>query len=230
MTTNKYFTLWQDWETEASESYEVISISTEQYPLMFFTLRLTELASDTMPSIDLPGKAQQVLDWFSNNAESIEHYVDAGPAPTLEQRRVLAEEALLAAVRSDEIVEDYDIIGRKVSAARVSALEAEVYEAAFSTNSVERVFERAGVRLHLPGNASDAPKERAIHTLEHKGFITDTPEGALVDYAPLNGGQWGSALSNDVLQRLCQALEGAPEFMVSLGSPIELAARNRPGN
>ena len=217
----QYFTLWQDWETESAEQYEVISISTEQYPLMFFALRLIELASDAMPSFELGGKAQQVLDWFSSNAESIEHYVDAGPTPTLEQRRQLAKEALLAAVRSDEIVEDYEIIGRIVSAARVSALESDVYGAAFSTNSVERVFERAGVRLHLPADASDAPKERAVHQLEHKGFLTDTPEGALVDYAPLNGGQWGSALSNDVLRRFCKALEGAPEMVVSLESPTE---------
>ena len=218
----QYFTLWQDWETESAEPYEAISISTERYPLMFFALRLLELASDAMPSLDLRGKSQQILDWFSGNAESIEHYVDAGPTLTLEQRRTFAEEALLAAVRSDEIVEDYEIIGRNISAARVSAFEAEVCGAAFSTNSVERGFERAGVRLHIAGDAPDAPKERAIHSLEHKGFLTDTPEGALVDYVPLNGGQRGSALSNDVLQRFCQALEAAPETIVSLDSPAEL--------
>lgn len=218
----QYFTLWQDWETESAEQYEVISISTEQYPLMFFALRLIELTSDAMPSFEFGGKAQQVLDWFSSNAESIEHYVAAGPTPTLEQRRQLVKEALLAAVRSDEIVEDYEIIGRIVSGARVSALESDVYGAAFSTNSVERVFERAGVRLHLPADASDAPKERAVHQVEHKGFLTDTPEGALVGYAPINGGQWGSALSNDVLRRFCKALEEAPEMVVSLESPTEL--------
>ena len=218
----QYFALWHDWETESAEPYEVVSISTERYPLMFFALRLIELASDSMPSLELGGKAHQVLEWFSSNAASIEYYVDADPSPTLEERRTYAEEALFAAVRSDEIVEDYEIIERKISAARVSALEAEVYEAAFSTNSVERMFERAGARLHLRENDADAPIERAIYQRGHKGFLTDTPESATSYYAPLNGGQWGSALSNDVLQRFCEALEGAPETMVSLDSPAEL--------
>ena len=77
----QYFTLWQDWETESAEPYEVISISTEQYPLTFFTLRLIEQASDAMPSFDLRGKSKQILDWFSSNAESIERLRGRRPNP-----------------------------------------------------------------------------------------------------------------------------------------------------
>ena len=55
-----------------------------------------------------------------------------------------------------------------------------------------------------------------------KGFLTDTPGAALIHYAPLNGDQWGRALSHDVLQRFCEALKGAPEVLAPLESPAAL--------
>ena len=218
----KNFSLWQEWETEHARPLQSISISSERYPLMWFTLRLMELSSDTMPRVDLHGKSQQVLNWFTKHVESIGCYVHADLSLTLQRRRERATEALRSAVRRDEVAEDCDIISRELSAARVSALKSDVYAAACSSNSVERLFDRSDVRLYLPGDAADAPRERAIQQFEHKGFLTDTPDGSLIDYAPLNGGQWGSALSNDVLQRFCETLEGSPEVVVSLETPAEL--------
>ena len=110
------FSLWQEWETEGAVPYETIGISTERYPLLFFTLRLMELSSDTMPTFDLNGRAQRALDWFINNSESVGAYVRAELDPTLEQRRELATEALRSAVRRDEVTEDYDVIGRELRA------------------------------------------------------------------------------------------------------------------
>ena len=62
----------------------------------------------------------------------------------------------------------------------------------------------------------------ARYRLERRGYLTDTPDGALIDYVPLNGGQWGNALSSDVLRRFCEALECSPEIVVSLDNPDEL--------
>ena len=97
-----------------------------------------------------------------------------------------------------------------------------MYDAAFSGNSIERVFERAGVSLHLSGDAADVPDERSIAQLVPKGFLTDTPEAALAYYAPVSGDQWGRALSDDVPLRFCEALEGAPEILAPLDSPAVL--------
>ena len=216
------FSLWHQWETEGPVPYEVIEISTERYPLFFFTLRLMELSSDTMPTLDLHGRAQRALDWFINNSEAVGAYVRAELDLTLEQRRGLAIGALRAAVRRDEVTEDYEIIGRELSETRVSGFKSDVYVAAFSGNSVERLFERAGVRLYLSGDADDDPEERVITQLVQKGFLTETPEAARSTYVPLNGDQWGRALSDDVLQRFCEALEGAPEIVAPLETPAAL--------
>ena len=170
--------MWHEWETEKTRPYQVINISTDRYPLTFFVLRLMELASDAMPSVDLHGRSKQVLDWFDSHAERVEGYVHADSDPRLDERREFAKDALRSAVRRDEVAEDYEIIGRELSEVRISTLKAEVYTAAFSSNTVERLFERAGACVVLPEDAADAPRERAIHRLEHKGFLTDTPENA----------------------------------------------------
>ena len=219
---DKNFSIWQEWEAESARPYRTMSIVSERYPLMFFALRLLELTSDSMPSFGLQGRSQRVLDWFTNNVGSIEHYVQTDLAPTLQERRELARRALLAAVREDEIAEDYEIIGREISSVRVSTLRSEVYAAAFSGNSVERLFKRADARLHLPGDAADAPTERAVYRRGHKGSFTETPDGSLIGYGPINGQQFGSALSNDVLQRFCEALDGSNRLVVSVDSPDEL--------
>ena len=159
------FTIWQEWETEHARPYHTMNILSERYPLMFFVLRLMELASDSMRSVGLHGRSQRVLDWFTNNVDSIGHFVHADLDFTLGQRRECAREALLTAVREDQVAEDYEIIGRELSEERVSTLKSEVYAAAFSSNSVERMFDRAGSRIYLSGDNRDAPKERAIRSI-----------------------------------------------------------------
>ena len=197
-------------------------ISPERYPLTLFTLRLIELSADTMPSVELQGKSRQVLDWFRNHARSIDGYVRADPTLTLQQRRELAEVALKAAVRSAEIAEDYTIISSEISSGRVSTLRAEVCAAAFSSNSVERLFDGAGAHVDLSADAADAPIEQVIRQWEHKGFFTASPERAHFDYVPLDGRQFGGALANDVLWRFCETLGEATELTASLDTPEEL--------
>ena len=163
--------IWEDWEFEDAETYQVIGISTERYPLTFFTLRLLELSSDETPSFDLHGRAQQVLDWFTANWESAGAYVLVEPNLTLEQRRDFATNALSSAVRRDEVAEDYDIIGRELSATRVSAFKSDVYSAAIPGNSVEQWFKRTGAFLHLSSDAADAPNKQQVDPQPmHKGF------------------------------------------------------------
>ena len=216
------FSLWQEWETQDSVPYETFSISSERYPLLFFALRLMELASDTMPTFDLHGRAQRVLDWFVSNSESVVTYMRAELYPALEQRRELATEALRSAVHRDDVTEDYEIIGRRLSETRISNLKSEVHAAAFSGNSVERLFAGADASLYLPADATDAPEERLMEQLVGKAFLTDTPVGALTGYAPHSGDQWGRAHSGDVLVRLCEALEGAPTIVAPLETPATL--------
>ena len=218
------FSLWQEWESEGALPLETFSISTERYPLLFFTLRLMELSSDTMPTFNLHGRAQRTLDWFMDNSELVGAYVRAELDLTLEQRHELSTEALQSAVRRDEVTEDYEIIGRELSETRVSAFKSDVYTSAFSGNSVERLFARADVSTYLPGDAADIPGERGPRQLVPKGPLTDTPEGALIHYAPLTGNQWGLALTRDVLQRFCEALEGAPEISAPIETPAALLA------
>ena len=216
------FSLWQEWETEGTLPYQMIDMFTGRYPLQFFSLRLLELSSDMTPTFDLHGRAQRALDWFINNSEWVGAYVRAGLDATFEQRQELAISSLQSAVRRDEVVQDYEIIGRELSETRVSALKSDVFVAAFSGNSVESVFKRAGVFLHISGDADEAPEERVIAQLVGKGFLTDTPEGALTHYATLTGNHWGRALSHDVLRRFCEAIKGAPETMAPLDTPAAL--------
>ena len=216
------FSLWQEWEMGGAVPYETVGMSTERYPLLFFTLRLIELSSDSMPTLDLHGRAQRALDWFMSYSESVGKYVRGDVQPTLEERREFAAEALRSAVRGDEVAEDYEIIGRNLSEARVSAFKSDVYATALSRNSVEQAFERAGVSLNLSADAADAPEELFFVALRHKGFLTDTPEGALTGYATLEGGQWGRDLSRDVLRRFCESLEGSPEILAPIETPTAL--------
>ncbi len=218
------FSLWEEWETEGAVPYRATMILTERYPLMFFILRLMELSSDTMPTFDLHGRAQRALDWFIDNSEEVGDYVRTELDLTLEQRRGLSTEALSSAVRRDEVKEDYEIIGRELSETRISAFKSDVYTSAFSGNSVEKLFARAGVSLHLSADAANVPEELRFKQFVPKGYLTDTPEDALSTYAPLEGDWGGRALSEGVLQKFCEALAGAPEILAHLDTPTALLA------
>ena len=216
------FSMWREWETEDAEPNQAIAILPERYPLMFYTLRLIELSSETMPTFDLRGRAKRALDWFVNNSESVGPYVRAELDPTLEQRREFATEALRSAVRRDEVAEDYEVIGRELSTDRVYGFKSDVYAEAFSANPVELLFRRAGAFLYISSNSDDSPEERGFRQLMGKAYFTDTPEGALIYYASLRGAQWGRAVSDDVLRRFCEELEESPEMIASLDTPAAL--------
>ena len=221
--SHSHLSMWAEWEYENAEPYQTISILTERYPLTFVTLRLLELSSDQMPSFDLHGRAQRTLDWFIDNWESVGVFVRDEPDLTLEQRREFTTEALRTAVHKDEASEDCDVIGRELSASKVSTFKSDVYSAAFCDNSVVQWFNRAGAFLHLLSDAADALKEQqVVPQFMHKGFFTDTPETAQVGYAPLSGERWGTALSDLVLRKFYEALQGAPEMFAPLDTPQAL--------
>ena len=211
--------LWEEWEMEGAEAYQTIGISSEQYPLLFFAVQCLERTSDSPPAFNLHGRAEHVLRWFMDNVERVKAYVRLEPDQTWEKRRELVEEALRLAVRRDEIAEDYDIIERELSQPRVSAFISDVYAGAFSVNSVERLFQLVDRSLYVPTGSDDSPKERGFRQLVAKAYLTETPEGGLIEYAPLGGSQWGSGLANDLLLRFCQALEAAPQTTASLDTP-----------
>ncbi len=216
------FPLWEEWETEGALSHQPIHVSAERYPLLFFTLRLMELSSDVDSTIDLNSRAQRALDWFLSNAESVEPFMQTEAEPTAVRRRELATESLRFAVRRDEITEDYEIIARDLSETRIAAFTADVYSAASSSNSIERLFEQAGASLHVSGDDADAPEERILSRVVHKGFLTDSPADSHSSFLPLDGGQWGESISDDAEMRFCELLEGAPKVELRLQTPLAL--------
>ena len=72
------------------------------YALRFFSVRLLELASDTMPALNLEGRAWLVLRWFEGNAGQFERHLRGVGDIDLQRRRELALGALRDAVRRDE--------------------------------------------------------------------------------------------------------------------------------
>ena len=216
------FSMWGEWEREGAEPDQVISILPERYPLMFCTLRLMELSSETMPTFDLRGRAQRALDWFVDNAESVGAHVRAELDLTLEQRSEFVTDALRSAVRRDEVAEDYEIIGRELSTDRVSDFKLDVYANAVSVEPVELLFHRAGAFQYFSSNSDDSPEERVFRQLMPKAYFTDTPEGAPIYYASHRGAPWGRPVSDDVLRRFCDALEKSPKMMASLETPATL--------
>ena len=144
-----------------------------------------EISDEPMQTLDLRGSAQQVLSWFENNAGGLEKYVRGVPDLSVEERRILAADALRAAVRRDEVEADNEIIGRELSADRLSTFESDVYAAAFTTNSIEKLFEWAGASRYLQSDADEGPDERGIREFVAKGFLAEVPEGARTFYAPL---------------------------------------------
>ena len=216
------FALWRGWEMEDIPPFRFTFISPEKYPLKFFTLRLIELSSDSMSSLDMHGVADRVFAWFMDNADSIEKYVQTESALTLQQRRKLATDALDAAVHRDRVAEDYNIIGRNLSEDRVATFKSEVRAAALSNHVIERIFKNAGSFMYLSGDALELPEYKAIKTIEHKGFLTDSDENSHTAYGQLHGDQWGKIFSDYIFQTFCERLDESPRISASLDSPSEL--------
>ena len=131
-------------------------------------------------------------------------------------RRERALAALEAAVRRDEAARDEEVIRRPLSGDAIATFTADVYAAAYKANAVDRLFARAGAAIHVPAGAADAPKERgSCRYIMPEGLFTDDPtlppgEAAKVARC------CGKDLADDVLRRLCEALDGAQEIVMPL--------------
>ena len=171
------FSMWLEWQLEEAPKGEAVFTAPEQYPLTFFAIRLIEMAVDPMPSLNLHGRAKRVQERFRDYSERLESLVLEDANIDVEKRRDLAASALQAAVRNDEVEEDFEIIRRNLSQEKVSNLISEVYATAFATNVIERKFQEEGAFLYLQGDSKYAPKEREIYDRVGKGFFTEATEG-----------------------------------------------------
>ena len=208
---------WRDWEMEDQLPGQVVSVSVEQYPLTFFAIRLMELCGTDTPSLNLHGYARHVLDWFLANGERLERFVEETPETSTRQMRELAIEVLQNAVIRDEDEEESNIVARDLSDDRVTALIDGVNSGASASNSVERLFNRAGGFVQLAVDADDAPAERGYHLLEPKAFFTRPSDDDRIYYSPIEGDDWGRGLSRDAVHLLCDALDDA----VPMTSPLD---------
>ena len=213
--------LWLDWEGEGAQPFESRSVDPARYPLTFFSVRLLELATGPMRDLDLHGCAKQALDWFAANSEDLERDVRDDPDASMERRQEIALGALRDAVRRDKVAEDEDIIRRELSAERIAAFTADVYAAAFTANTIERLFIRADALLYLPSDQDAGPLRGARRQLP-KGALARAPDDARIGYALLNDGSWGRGLAEGVTKRLCEAVDDGPSSAALLGSSQEL--------
>ena len=215
-------TLWRNWEMEGVGNFQTVSLRPEKYPLMWFAIRVIELSTEPLQSLNLRGQAQRILGWFETNSSEIEAHVAGNPDLTFEARREFATTTLRAAVYADEIAEDYAIIESELSACKVSKFKTEAYESAFATNSIKRLFERAAAVLRLRTDAEQVPEERPYRDWPPKAFLADIREDNPTSYAPLKGDHIGRMFSKDVVQVFCKALEEAPQVASSLNTPEKL--------
>ena len=203
---------WRGWELEGGAS----EMHPQRYPLLFFSLRLIELAGEPLPELDLHGEAQRALAWFTRNAESLEQHVRAGPETDMAARRARALAALEAAARRDETARGEDDIRRPLSGDAVAAFTANVYAAAYTSNAVDRLFAGTGATIRVPATADGAPEEYAfLSQLVPKVPFTDSPVW-LPGSAATVALHYGNLLASGVLRQLCEALDGAREIAMPL--------------
>ena len=214
--------LWDNWEMEHAVSYEDFGVYPEKYPLRWFAIRLIELLTEPQRTFNLHGKAKQILDWFERSSDGLETYVRDVPELNIDDKLEFAIAALQTAAHADEVAEDYAIIGSELSTDRVSAFKSDVYKAALATNSIRRLFERAGALLHIPSDADGLPDASDIIGRAPKVFLADLPENTPTHYVPLAGDRWGRVYSGNVEQLFCDALKQTPSITASLGTPREL--------
>ena len=229
---------WSEWEWEGVRAGRgrAMRMIPDQYPLTFFAVRLMELVTEETPAVNLRGNARRTVEWFTTNSgrllDSVQPETDLsvipidsnlrpGPELTLERRRELAAELLNSAVGQDIGQEENEIIQSGLSEDRISTFVSGVYASAFSTNTVERIFERAGAFLYVTADSENLPEERGMNVLEAKGFLAETTGESRTSYAALEGHEWGRILSDDVLHLLCEALDASQEFTALMETPRE---------
>ena len=213
-------TLWTEWEWERSEPGLPPTLYPDNYPLIFFVVRLIELSSDAMPPLDLGGDAERILNWFKANSERLRDYVNL-ESPVLEEHLDSAESVLQDAVKQDEANEDYQIISSELSPNRLSNFKSSLYAAAFANEPIEPLFERSNAFLYLPLEGADIPEKRVIYQLDHKGLLAGLPDVPTY-YHQLEGEPYGRGLATDVMRIFCKSLDQSPEIKVVLDTPGEL--------
>ena len=216
------FSLWSEWEMREQTPGQGYASYPEQFPQTFFAIRAMELADDSAPSLNLQGNGKQVLEWFVANSERLKHFVEENPNLTVERRRELAIASLQGAVRNDELAEENEIIERGVSDERVAAFASKIRENALSNNYIEQLFQQAGRFTLFAEDAQEAPSERGYYELLPKAPFMEPAENDRTHYSPIEGEQWGLALSSDAVRLLCESLGGTSEALVLVESHQDL--------
>ena len=219
------YPLWDLWEREEVQSFQVYSANPQKYPLVWFSIRFMETSSEYRETPSFRGYARQVQQSFKDNVELLEKYVRDLPELGLEKRRELSSNALLAAIRRDDVEEDFEIIQRELSERKVSTFASGVNEAAMPRNTIERAFEVAKAFKHLPSDAEDLPDERGYRMLVPKGPFAEEPSNARIAYGSWEGRDYGRGLANDVFEQFVAALEVSPQDTDSLATAKDLLAK-----
>ena len=206
---------WWDWDTPYHLSAHSSSLSLDRYPLTCFAILLMERAEDSTLSLNLRGRAKKALDWFVDNAESLEPFVRDTLGVSAQERRVLATEVLWEAVRTDEIQEDLRIINREISEERIRACEEGIRQGMRTAGSVFKIFEQAGASVRLVDGVIDLP-EFGQRQWCGKAFFMDAADDDMSGYALVDGEHWGRSIPKGVLDLLCAELEQSPPMAAAL--------------
>ena len=205
---NAAYSQWHHWDIPDHLSSWSGSLSPERYPLTCFAVLLMAMTEDATLTLNLRGNAQYVLVWFLANSDRLERFVRDTPSASAEQRREFATEVLKEAVRMDEKQEDLKIINRELSAERIGAFRDGVHRGMQKAGSVERMFEQAGALVRLVVGLIELP-ELGFSRLLPKAYFVDPADGDQIYSPPIDGDDWGRGLSQNVVDLLCEEMDGA---------------------
>ncbi|MXZ89934.1 MAG: hypothetical protein F4W95_00505 [Chloroflexi bacterium] len=211
------FHQWWDWDTPYHLSARSGSLLLERYPLTCFAVLLMERAEDPTLNLNLHGRSQSVLRWFSDNAEDLEPFVRDTLGVSPQERRDSATEILQRAVRADEIQEDLKIISREISDKRIQDCEESVLRGMQMASSVYKMFEQAGASVRLVEGVIDLP-EFGRQQWQGKGFFVDPADGDMMGYATVDGQDWGRSIPKGVIGLLCEELDNSMAMTADLDS------------
>ena len=224
LSSNEYLEQfsWLQWQGTATIDYAAQPVDPAFYVLSSGVAHLLDPTTGPLPPLDLHGTAAQVLRWFDANFARLEGHVRPSPDASSEERRVGVRSMLQAAVHRDEVAEENAIIARPLSQERINSLVMDVYVSRFASDVIERVFAQAGAVLYLANDAEGAPGVRGKRELVPKAPLTDTPEGARVAYAEMDGSHWGEFLARGMIGQFCEALDDSPLLNEALASEHDL--------
>lgn len=201
---------WLEWQAPATIDISWRSVDPPRYVLLFSLAYFLDRASGQLPDLDLHGVAEQVRRWLDANAGRLERHLAVAPDVSIEQRQAALRRVLDAAVQRDAVAEEDAIIARPLSPERVKAFVEEVHASRFSADAIERVFADADASVGLPEDADGAPEARGSGPLVPKAPFTDSPPGARIQHARMDGRPWGKAARDGVVEALRMALADAP--------------------